>query len=152
MDRPMIGIGIIIENEANQILIGQRLGSHADQAFSIPGGHLELGETFEEAAIKEVLEETSMTIFDPKVICVTNNLRTYWSEQKHYISITLYTNRFEGVPKIMEPDRCASWQWVDPRALPQPHFDASEFSVECFLKQQFYIPNQAGAQLRAMQR
>jgi 8-oxo-dGTP diphosphatase len=49
-DRPKVGVGIIMQNAQNEILIGKRKGSHAP-LFSIPGGHLENGETFEEAAV-----------------------------------------------------------------------------------------------------
>jgi 8-oxo-dGTP diphosphatase len=141
MNRPKIGIGVIIENEEKKILIGKRRGSHSP-FYSIPGGHLELGETFEEAAKKEILEETGMCIHSPKVIAVTNNLRTYKNEKKHYISVILYSNKFEGIPEILEKDKCESWEWFHPSHIPKPHFDASEFAVECFLKELFYIPNQ----------
>jgi len=141
MERPAVGIGVIIENKKGEILIGKRIGSHAPY-YSIPGGHLELGETFEEAAIKEVLEETGLIIFNPKVIGITNNLRTYKEEGLHYVSITLFTNKFEGEVKAMEPEKCVKWDWYNPRELPKPHFDASEFAIECYLNNHFYIPNQ----------
>ena len=57
---------MVIQNEKGEILIGKRTGSHAP-LYSIPGGHLEQGETFEEAAIKEVREETGLIISNPKV-------------------------------------------------------------------------------------
>ncbi len=141
MDRPKVGIGVIIENSKNEILIGKRIGSHSP-LFSIPGGHLELGETFEEAAIKEVLEETGLQIFNPTVICVTNNLRTYKNENKHYISINLYTNKYSGKLEVKEKDKCEFWDWFAPNDIPKPHFDASEFAIECFLENQFYIKGQ----------
>nr|WP_321453315.1 NUDIX domain-containing protein [uncultured Carboxylicivirga sp.] len=141
MERPKVGIGVIIENKDKKILIGKRKGSHAP-FYSIPGGHLELGETFEEAAIKEIYEETGLIIDTPKVIAVTNNLRTYTNEKVHYISVVLHTNQFQGEPVVKEKDKCETWNWFDPKQLPTPHFDASEFAVECFLKNCFYIPNQ----------
>lgn len=141
MERPKVGVGVIIVNQEGLVLIGKRKGSHSP-AYSIPGGHLEMGETFEEAAIKEVLEETGLRIFSPKVICVTNNLETYKAEGKHYISVTLLTDQFEGTPVVLEPDKCESWQWLDPLAIPKPHFDASAFAIECYLKGAFYIPDQ----------
>jgi 8-oxo-dGTP diphosphatase len=140
-NRPNVGIGIIIENADKKILVGKRIGSHAP-FYSIPGGHLEVGETFEEAAIKEVLEETGLKIHAPKVLCVTNNLKTFKTENKHHVSVTLYTNQFEGVPKVMEKEKCESWEWLEPTNIPNPQFDASEFAVECFLKKKFYIENQ----------
>jgi len=140
-EMPNVGVGVIIENKEGKILIGKRKGSHSP-FYSIPGGHLEMGETFEEAAIKEIQEETGLTIHTPTVVAVTNNLRTFAQEKKHYVSVILYANQFEGIPEIREPDKCEAWQWIDPLQIPTPHFDASEFAIECFLKKRFYIPNQ----------
>jgi 8-oxo-dGTP diphosphatase len=141
-DRPKVGVGVIIQNTRNEILIGKRKGGHAP-FYSIPGGHIENGETFEEAAIKEVFEETGLIIYHPKVICVTNNLRTYQNEGRHYISVNLYVNTFSGVPTVKEKDKCEGWDWYPLDKIPQPHFDASEFAIECFRNNQFYIQNQA---------
>ncbi len=141
MNRPKVGIGIIIQNSKGEILIGKRKGSHAPY-YSIPGGHLENGETFETAAIKEVFEETGLRIKNPRVISVTNNLRTYREEQKHYVSINLFVNAYEGEPEVKEKNKCEHWGWYAISDLPLPHFDASEFAIDCFRKRQFYIQGQ----------
>ena len=75
---PRVGVGVILTNGQGQVLLGKRKGSHAPY-WSIAGGHLELGETFESAAIREVEEETGFVIRQPRVIAVTNNLET-WRE------------------------------------------------------------------------
>lgn len=141
MDRPKIGVGVVIQNADGKILIGKRKGSHSP-FYSIPGGHLEKGESFEEAAIKEVLEETGLKIKNPKVFCVTNNMRTYRKENKHYISVNLYTNEFEGEVQLKEPHKCKEWKWIALSEIPEPQFDASEFALECFKREQFYIKDQ----------
>jgi ADP-ribose pyrophosphatase YjhB (NUDIX family) len=134
MQRPAVGIGIIIENEQKHILVGKRKGSHAPW-YSIPGGHLELGESFEAAAIREIQEETAIEITDPQVICVTNNLRTFAQEGYHSVSVILLARQFSGKPQLMEPEKCEGWIWVDPKNLPQPHFDASESAIHCYLNE-----------------
>jgi len=139
MNRPGVGIGVIIQNEQGQILIGKRKGSHSPY-YSIPGGHLENGETFEAAAKKEILEETGLVLEGLEICCVTNNLRTYRESGKHYVSITFLCTQYRGVPEVMEPEKCESWDWYDPSSLPQPHFDASEYAIECFKSNAFYIP------------
>lgn len=136
-NRPRVGLGIIIVNRDGKILIGKRQGSHAPY-YSIPGGNLDLGETFEQGAIREVKEETDLDIKNPEVIAVTNNLETYSSEGLHYISIILLVKKFSGELKIMEPEKCAEWLWVDPKNLPTPHFDASQMGVACYLESVFY--------------
>lgn len=137
-NRPRVGIGVVIVNKEGKVLIGKRKGSHAP-FYSIPGGHLEEGETFEEAAIKEIREETSLEIRDLKVFCISNNLETWQNEGKHYISVCLITHDFAGTPKVNEPEKCDGWYWVDPEELPQPHFDASEMAIQCYLDDKFYI-------------
>lgn len=137
LERPKVGLGIIIINEEGKILIGKRIGSHAEK-YSIPGGHLDLGETFEVGAIREIKEETNLDIIEPKVIAVTNNLETFGTEGKHYISIILLAKKFSGELRVMEPEKCESWTWQDPHNLPEPHFDASRLGVTCYLSQSFY--------------
>ncbi len=131
-----VGIGVILLKD-DKVLIGKRKNSHAPY-YSIPGGHLEIGETFEEAAIREVKEETGINIKNPKVISVTNNLKTYELEEVHYVSVILLATYFKEEARIMEPEKCEAWQWYDPKKLPQPHFDASEQGIQCFLENKFY--------------
>ena len=85
---PRVGVGVILVNHQGQVLLGKRKGSHAPY-WSIAGGHLELGETFESAAIREVAEETGFQISNPSVIAVTNNLETWRESGLHYVSVTL---------------------------------------------------------------
>ncbi|AFC72294.1 ADP-ribose pyrophosphatase MutT [Rickettsia rhipicephali str. 3-7-female6-CWPP] len=72
-----IGIGILIFNNRNEICIS----SHGESSYAPVGGHLEFGETFEECAIREVLEETNLIIENPQFIAVTNDI--FEKEQKH---------------------------------------------------------------------
>lgn len=134
---PRVGIGVIVINKDGKVLIGKRIGSHA-QKHSIPGGHLELGETFEDAAIRELKEETSLDAKNPTVIAVTNNLETYREEGLHYISVMVLIKDFSGELKIMEPESCEEWLWCDPKNLPEPHFDASKRGIECYLDKVCY--------------
>ncbi len=135
-ERPSVGLGVIIQR-GEEILLGQRKGFQ-EGFYSIPGGLLELGETFEEGAIREVQEETGLELIDPRVIAVTNNLETFARTGKHHVSVILYTNRFRGEPVLMEPEKCVGWSWFDPRRLPEPHFEASRRAVTCWLRGAFY--------------
>ena len=135
---PRVGVGVILTNRDGLVLLGKRKGSHAPY-WSIPGGHLELGESFESAAIREVAEETGLAISSPEVVAVTNNLETWRESGLHYISVTLHA-RADGEPQLLEPEKCEGWVWCDPRALPEPHFDASRQSIACWLAGRCYLP------------
>ena len=138
--KPKVGLGIIIVNEDGKILVGKRKGSHAPY-YSIPGGSLDLGETFEEGAIREVKEETGLDIKNSKVIAVSNNVETFKNEGVHFISVFLFTKDFSGIPSIIESEKCEEWLWSDPKNLPTPHFEASQNGVGCYLENVFYKEN-----------
>lgn len=136
--QPVVGIGILLLNTEGKILVGRRKTNPAPK-YSIFGGALEMGETFEEAAIREAKEETNLDIKNPKVYAITNNIDTFKEEGKHSISVMLVATEYTGELKLMEPDKCESWNWVDPKELPEPHYDASRMAVECYLKSKFYL-------------
>ena len=58
-----------------------------------PGGHVEPGESFVESVIREVREETGLTIEDP-ILCGTKQFQTDKGER--YVVLFYKTNRFSG--------------------------------------------------------
>lgn len=67
IDELKAGVAIIILNKEQQILLQKR----ADvELWGIPSGHIEIGETVSEAAIREVKEETNLDISIKKLIGV----------------------------------------------------------------------------------
>lgn len=59
--RPILmpAAGAAIINKKNEILLQRRTDN---KCWGIPGGSMELGETFEETAIREVKEETGLSV------------------------------------------------------------------------------------------
>ncbi len=55
MERPKVGVGVIVVKEGKVLLL-QRKNSHGSGTWCFPGGHLEYGESLEECAKREVLE------------------------------------------------------------------------------------------------
>ncbi|WBW97453.1 NUDIX hydrolase [Oceanirhabdus sp. W0125-5] len=55
----MPAAGAAIINENNEILLQRRTDN---KCWGIPGGSMELGETFEETAVREVKEETGLDV------------------------------------------------------------------------------------------
>ena len=136
-NRPKVGIGVIIERDG-KILIGERLSDHGANTFQIPGGHLEFGESFEEAAIREAIEETGLKKFKARgVISVGNDI----GFEKHYVSIGVHLECFEGEPTDPEPDHSRNWHWADPRNLPEPFFPHSKRVIANWLSGNIYENN-----------
>ncbi|MDX8431022.1 MAG: NUDIX domain-containing protein [Candidatus Algichlamydia australiensis] len=58
--KPLVDIGVHVIQKG-KILLGKRINAHGTGAYAPPGGHLEFGETPEECAVRELLEETGLT-------------------------------------------------------------------------------------------
>ena len=61
--------------------------------LAFPGGHVEKGEAFADAVIREVYEETGLTIEQPR-LCGIKQFRT--EEGSRYIVLLYRTDKFEG--------------------------------------------------------
>lgn len=139
------GFGVMLLRNG-KVLLGRRHSDpdKADSAFrsagewSLPGGKLDWGESFEEGAIREVLEETGIRIKNPRVISVHNCK----NEHAHFMTVGLIAEEWEGEAQVMEPDEMVEWGWFSLDDLPQPRYFPSFMVIENFLKKQFYISNQ----------
>lgn len=128
-ERPKVGIGIVVLR-GGKILLGERLSGHGAGTFEIPGGHLEFGETFADAARSEVAEETGLQDVKIKgVVSVSNDI----AYGKHYVSIGVLAESKAGEPCDAEPQHSRNWQWYDLDNLPQPIFPHSKQVIDNWL-------------------
>ncbi|CAG8442118.1 13755_t:CDS:2 [Cetraspora pellucida] len=114
---PTVGVGTFVMR-GNKFLIGKRKGSHGSGSWQLPGGMksytriLEFGESFEDCAKREVLEETNLEITNVIYQTVTNSVMV--NENKHYIDIFMRAEvvDVDANPLVMEPNKCECWEWV----------------------------------------
>ncbi|HSB74589.1 MAG TPA: NUDIX hydrolase [Terriglobales bacterium] len=118
-ERPGVGVGVIIVREG-RVLMGRRKGSHGHGSWSFPGGHLEFGESVEDCARREVLEETGVKIGTTRPGPYTNDI--FESEHKHYVTVYVVADHHAGEAHLLEPGKCERWDWFEWGALPQPLF------------------------------
>lgn len=116
--RPKVGVGIAVMKEG-KILLGRRKGAHGSGAWSFAGGHLEYGEDVEACAKRELEEETGLKAVSLRLGPWVNDVI---EEGKHYITLFVFVDQFEGTPELKEPEKCEGWQWFDLHALPTPLF------------------------------
>ncbi len=118
--RPQVGVGIFIWKNG-KFLMGKRKGAHGTDTWSVPGGYIEYGESWTEAARREVFEETGMKIKNVRFVTSTNNVFPH--ESKHTITIWLDSDWVSGKPKIKEPDKFVEQEWRSFNTLPKPLFE-----------------------------
>jgi 8-oxo-dGTP diphosphatase len=108
-----VGVGVILQDGTGKVLVGRRMGSHGAGRLALPGGHLEMGESFELCAARELLEETGVAIDEHRFeqAAVTNDPMP--SEGKHYVTIFMRADLPPGaVATNCEPHKNAGWEWM----------------------------------------
>ena len=116
---PRIGVGVIIKNK-NKVLLLKRKGSHGEGSWAFIGGHLEFGETIEECAKRETLEEIGLSLENIQIGPFTQDI--FEKEGKHYITIYTIANYNGGEIKNMEPHKCEDLEWFEWDKFPEPLF------------------------------
>ncbi|MCO7187019.1 MULTISPECIES: NUDIX hydrolase [unclassified Pseudoalteromonas] len=114
-----VGVAVVIKRQG-KILLGERIGSHGAHTWATPGGHLEMGESVEQCARREVLEETGLTLAQVTKLDYTNDV--FESDGKHYITLFVTGECVNGEPQLLEPGKCLQWRWFSPDSLPEPLF------------------------------
>ena len=123
---PVTGIGVAIFKDG-KILLGKRKGAHGAGEYAFPGGKLEHMESFEECARRETKEECGIEIENIKFQFVSNLLHY---KPKHYVHIGFAANWKSGEAKVLEPDKCESWDWYDLGNHPEPLFFVTGLSFD----------------------
>lgn len=118
MDRKIqkIIVSGIITNEKGEVLLAQRPlhKQIAPGSYHIPGGHIEFGETPEEAIIREIWEELSLNIIPNEV------LRTfsYIIDNSQTIGITFALTINNSIDNIIfDKQDTESIVWVDKNTI-----------------------------------
>jgi len=141
-EKKRIGAGIKVKMGRYCSDAGILIPDKADSAFRnagewcIPGGKLDWGESLEDAAIREVKEETGMTIENPEVISVHNTK----NEHAHFVTVGMVARSWKGEAQVMEPDEMVEWRWFPLDDLPYPRYFPSFQVIENYLEGKFYIP------------
>lgn len=118
---PRVGVGVLLFNEKEELLLGKRVCDHGARTWGPPGGHLEFGETLENCAVREVLEETGMRIDDPVFCALTNSI--FEEEGAHYVSLFMKVLlEDDQIPRVCEPDKTQEWRWFSQDNLPSSLF------------------------------
>ena len=106
-------VGVFIFNQAGEVLL---LKSHKwPGKYVIPGGHVEVGERLEEAAVREAKEETGLDIHDLKFIMFQEFIHdpAFW-KRKHFIFFD-YACRTDSLSVTLN-DEAEDHVWVQPEA------------------------------------
>jgi 8-oxo-dGTP diphosphatase len=101
---PLLSTDIIIEKDNKVILIHREIEPFKN-TLTLPGGHVEIGETVENAAIREAKEETGLNIKLKEILGIYSEPKR--EPRGHFVSVSFIAEvvdgklegSFEGEPK-----------------------------------------------------
>lgn len=102
--------------------------------YVIPGGHIELGETMEDALKREVKEETGLDIFAVEFLMFQEFIYddAFW-KRRHFIFFDFVCKT--STPDVVLNDEAQSYIWVAPReALALPIEPYTRKAIQAYLK------------------
>jgi nucleoside triphosphatase len=125
-------VGVFIFNAEGKLLL---LQSHKwPGKYVVPGGHVELGERIEQAAIREAKEETGLDIHDLRFLCWQEFIYdpSFW-KPRHFLFFD-YACQTDSI-EVHLNDEAEAHRWVEPeKALELPIDSYTRVSVIEYLK------------------
>lgn len=121
-----------------EVFLARRRGAHGEDSWASAGGHLEFGETLEECARREAMEELSVRVGELRVLCLSNIV----AYGRHYVDV-----EFLGDIGDQEPIPTASdgsfgeYGWYPLSGPPQPLFEPMRLAIESLRTGQWYYPS-----------
>jgi 8-oxo-dGTP pyrophosphatase MutT (NUDIX family) len=125
---------LVLRNlETGKVLLSRRFNTgYADGSYSMVAGHLDGDEPLTVALAREAQEEAGINIepSDLKLVHIMH-LRSEVKDSIYDEYVTFYfeTNKFEGTPSVMEPNKCDAMEWFDPEHLPSPMIEHVELAL-----------------------
>ena len=108
---PITTVGAAIYNSIGAMLF---VRSHKwSNKWSVPGGKIDLGETGEEALIREIKEETSLRIFDVKFLTVIDSIYEEEFYKRSHMILLNYSCRTNATTVILN-EEAQGFCWAKP--------------------------------------
>jgi len=107
---PVVAVGAVVIHNQRVLLVKRKYPPNKN-TWALPGGKVELGETLQQAAEREIIEETGITIkaedpvytFDAIEYDAENRIRF------HYVIIDLKARYIDGILKASDDAADAGW-------------------------------------------
>jgi ADP-ribose pyrophosphatase len=108
--RPLVGAGALVR-KGSKVLLVKRKYPPNEGRWAIPGGLVELNERVEEAAVREVKEETGLDVDLEKLLDVATDIHLdeRMRPRYHYVLVDYLARRVGGRVRLNEESSDFGW-------------------------------------------
>lgn len=117
-DQELRAASYLFLEDSDQILLMKRRNTgFRDGYWSLVAGHVDKGEDFREAMVRETKEEAGIEIDRGKLTPYTVMHRS--SDDNPYVDLFFHLSEWEGEIENMEPEKCEKLEWFPIDDLPE---------------------------------
>lgn len=114
MTQVRVGVAAVVSDDGRWLVLRRR-GAHGAGTWGLPGGHQEFGESPEATAVREVAEETGLTVVPGARLGFTDDPMP--DIGRHYVTLFVACHTVSGVARLAEPDKASELAWLTPDEL-----------------------------------
>lgn len=110
------GVHVVFERDGRVLLMRRAGTGFFDGMWSLPGGHVEQGESLRVAAVREMAEELGLAL---RADALQMLGAVHRNSDTNRIDFFLRAAHWQGEPVIAEPGKCDALAWHARDALPE---------------------------------
>jgi len=121
---PLVGVGAVIVDDRERVLLIQRGTEPMKGRWSIPGGLLDLGETLVDGVKREVAEETGLSVRPETIVEVVDRIHKQESAENtpsairyHYVIVDYWCSVLQGEARPSSDAADIAWatrdEWME---------------------------------------
>lgn len=129
---PAVTADCIVMTRDNQVLLIRRKNEPCRGQWAFPGGFMNIDETAEAAAVRELQEETGITLSETDIFQVGAYTAVDRDPRERVITIA-YLAEIDAPVAVKGSDDAARAQWFPLDALPPLAFDHAEILLDARL-------------------
>jgi 8-oxo-dGTP diphosphatase len=109
---------VALQDKDGRVLLHRRANTgYMDRRYDLPSGHVERGESLLHAAVRELREETGVTVDETDLKLW--HINQFAANNEDYYNFFFVANAWQGEPKIMEAEKCDDMQFFALDDLPK---------------------------------